>query len=172
MMKPLFLNPLPAHRADDESVLLRMEREGFVDEAVVTALVRDSHPGRSIAYPDDLALAADDLDFAGWRLSKTVTARSPEVPPHVIDAIVRRASPQVARTPERDSPHPMSRRWLAGLATLLFSAVVLALVARPETPFQTLLSPGKSAAAKPVSPHQTEPVKDSPGQTESSFGGR
>ena len=114
-MKPLCLTPLPAHRADDKSSLLVMEREGFVDEAVVTALVTGSHLGRSVADPDDLALAADDLDFAGWRLSKSATVRSAEVPPQVIDAIVRRALPPVTGDSKRGSWQSPSRRWwLAG----------------------------------------------------------
>ncbi len=125
-MKPLCLSPFPTRRADDDSASHLIERDGFVDEAVVTALVRDNYHGRSVAYPDDLALAADDLDFAGWSLTKSVPARSAEVPPQVIDAIVRRASPQVSRELRRDSSHPKSRRqWLAGLAVLIIAALIL-----------------------------------------------
>lgn len=114
-MNPLRLTPFPAHRADDKSTSRVMEREGFVDEAVVTALVTGSHLGRSMADPDDLALAADDLDFAGWRLSPSVNMRSAEVPPQVIDAIVRRALPPVTGESRRGSRQPASRRWwLAG----------------------------------------------------------
>ena len=152
MMKPLCLSPFPTRRADAESALHLMEREGFVDEAVVTALVRNSHLGRSIAYPDDLALAADDLDFAGWSLAKTLPTRSAEVPPQVIDAIVRRAtSPQVSRELRRDSRRPRNHRlWRIGLAISLIAAVIVLFAARPGTFFQTRLSSGKSTPTQPV----------------------
>ena len=130
-MTPLRLSPFPTHRADDKSTLLLMEREGFVDEAVVAALVTSRHSGRSVANPDDLALAADDLDFAGWLQSKSVTARSAEVPPQVIDAIVRRTLPPPTEQPLHGSRRSPSRRWwLTGLALLLvFPAVLLFLQA-------------------------------------------
>ena len=163
MMKPLSLSPFPTRRADDASALHLIEREGFVDEAVVTALVRDSLLGRRIAYPDDLALAADDLDFAGWSLSKTVPPRSAEVPPQVIDAIVRRASPQVSSELRRDSRHPRNRRqWLVGLATLPIAALIVLLAARPETFSQAPLSSGKSTVSQPAPLNKTEPVRQSP----------
>jgi hypothetical protein len=60
-----------------------MEKEGLVDEAVVMALISDTHSERSMAYPEDLALAAEDLDFAGWHLPATQAAgpRAAEIPP-------------------------------------------------------------------------------------------
>lgn len=142
-MKPLCLTPLPAHRADEQSSMLVMEREGFVDEAVVAALVTGNHLGRTMADPDDLALAADDLDFAGWRLSKSVTVRSAEVPPQVIDAIVRRALPPVTGEARRGSRQLVSRRWwVAGvLSILLLAAVLLALPSLLGLHFETLISP-------------------------------
>ena len=126
-MKPLCLNPFPTRRANDESAVNLIEREGFVDEAVVTALLRESHLGRSIAYPDDLALAADDLDFAGWSLPKPLPTRSAEVPPQVIDAIIRRATfPRATRELRRHSPRP----WLIGIALLLIAALIVLFAAR------------------------------------------
>lgn len=163
-MKPLFLTPLPVHRADDQSSMLLMEREGFVDEAVVTALVTGSHLGRSVADPDDLALAADDLDFAGWRISKSVPVRSAEVPPQVIDAIVRRTLPPVTGEPRRGSSRsPGSRWWVAGvLSASPFSTGVLALFRRVVRQFETLFSP----RSKPVPVKNDEPVKMSNEVTE------
>ena len=92
MMNSLRLSPLPSTRPSDESDSRSMEREGFVDEAVVMTLITETHPGRRVAYPEDLALAADDLDFAGWQLPVTHAARprAAEIPPHVTNAVVRR----------------------------------------------------------------------------------
>jgi hypothetical protein len=174
MMKPLCLSPLPAHRADEKSTLLLMEREGFVDEAVVTALVTRGHLGRSVADPDDLALAADDLDFAGWRLSKSVTVRSAEVPPQVIDAIVRRALPPVIGEPRCGSrPSASHRWWLTGLAGLLiFPMVVLMLPSHLGIKFDALLSPRIMTTTEPVPLKNDEPLKGSSELTEVSRIGR
>ena len=146
MIKPLCLSPFPTRRADDESPLPLMQREGFVDEAVVATLVRESQFGRSVAYPDDLALAVDDLDFAGWSFAKSVQPRSAEVPPQVIDAIVRRASPQVSSVLRSDT----RRQWLMGLAILLIAAVILLLAAHPEALLKTLPFSGKFTTSKAV----------------------
>jgi hypothetical protein len=164
MMNPLSLSPLPTLRSDDESDRHLMEREGFVDEAVVAALVKGNPPSRSAACPDDLALAADDFDFAGWRLSKAETVRSPEVPPQVIDAIVRRAAPPVVgRSRPESEPQAKYRWWFVGsagvIASLLFSILLLTLSARPGSHFEMLLSPRMLTTTKPVSAQQTEPAK-------------
>lgn len=162
MMNPLRVSPLPALRADPESDRLPMEREGFVDEAVVTALVNGGSYSRSAVYPDDLALAADDSDFAGWRLSKAVTMRSAEGPPQMIEAVVRRAAPPVVAEP--GPAHQASHRdWLARLAgaisTLLFSVLAFTSSPRPGWPFETPLSPEMLTAAKPVALQMDEPAK-------------
>ena len=82
-MNSLRLGPLPSTRLSAESGSLTMEKEGLVDEAVVMALISDTHSERSMAYPEDLALAAEDLDFAGWQLPATQAARprTAEIPP-------------------------------------------------------------------------------------------
>lgn len=177
MMNPLRLSPLPTLRADDESGSRLMEREGFVDEAVVAAIVKGNLHTRSVAYPDDLALAADDSDFAGWRLSKAVPARSPEVPPQVIDAIVRRAAPPVVSEPGlRLSRQGNHRWWLAGLAgvlsTMLFSVLLLSLSERSGSAFESLLSPKMFTSAKPAPAPKSEPAKPAPELTEVSPVGR
>ena len=167
MKTPLRLSPFPLVRDPDESGSLRMEREGFVDEAVVTALrMRPVHV-RSVAYLEDLALACDDQDFAGWRIAERLPVRNPEVPPQVIEAIVRRAAPPIVGEPGLGQPHHGSHRWwLAGLAgalsTLLFSLLLLTLSARPGTRFETILSPSNLTTAKPVSPPDDTKIKDSP----------
>ncbi len=124
-MNPLCLRPLPSCRYDDPSDSLMMEREGFVDESVVTAIMCGSRSARTMAYPDDLALAADDLDFAGWRFDPK-PPRAAEVPPQVIDAVVRRASPPVVSAGgTRPSSQSGRCRWLAGLAGV-FSTLLVA----------------------------------------------
>ncbi len=165
-MNPLSLSPLPTHRDDDPSSMRLMEREGFVDEAVVTALVRASHLGRSVADPTDLALAADDLDFAGWRLSRSVTVRSAEVPPQVIDAIVRRSMPSTTGKAKHSSqPSRRARWWVAGLAGVLILPVVLPSLF-PQLAgmnFGSLFSPERMTSSELVPVGNDEPVKGSSG---------
>lgn len=166
-MNPLPLRPLPSLRFDDESraQLMEMEHAGFVDEAAVTALMAGPRQPRISGFPEDLALAADDLDFAGWRLGPAPRSRGAEVPPQVIDAIVRRASPPPE--PGLGSPHHGGHRWwLAGLAgiltTLLFSLLLLSLSTRsevlPESP--PLATIPASQPPAPVKPLPTGPAPE------------
>lgn len=160
-MNPLPLRPLPSLRFDEKSraQLMEMEHDGFVDEAAVTALMAGPRQPRNSGFPEDLALAADDLDFAGWRLGPAPRSRGAEVPPQVIDAIVRRASPPPE--PGLGLPHHSGQRWwLAGLAgvltTLLFSLLLLSLSTRsevlPEPPsLATILASQPPAPAKQLS---------------------
>lgn len=172
MMNPLRLSPLPSTRANDEPGSLLMESEGFVDEAVVTALMTGPDNSRRVAYPEDLVLAADDLDFAGWQLSPALPVRrAAEVPPHVIDAILRRAAPPALEESGIGVPHRGNHRWwLAGLAgvlsTMLFSVLLLTLSSRPGTPFERDPSPGVLTAAKPTSPRTTGFLPVSPELTD------
>lgn len=174
-MNPLKLSPLPSTRPADESRSLAMEREGFVDEAVVLALITGpSHP-RRVSYPEDLALAADDLDFAGWQQPSAAPSRprTAEVPPHVIDAIVRRAAPPVLQETGISPPHHGAHRWwLAGLAgvlaTMLFSVLLLSLASRPEEPFEAISKSVKLTRATPPLPRTIPPLQASPELTDAS----
>ena len=158
-MNALRLSPFPSTRSEVDSPFLQMEREGFVDEEVVTALVTGSRSNRSMAYPEDLVLSVDDMDFAGWQLSPASPFRGAEVPPQVIEAIVRRAAPPVIQEPGLGLPHLGNHRWwLAGLAgvlsTMLFSVLLLSLSSRSGNHFETFSAPKalthpKSAAAEP-----------------------
>jgi hypothetical protein len=165
-MNSLGLRPLPSLRAEEESGSLLMEREGFVDEAVVSALVRaPHHPVRSMGQREDLALSADDMDFAGWRLSPTPAFTRTEVPPQVIDAIVRRAAPPMIEEPGLGNSHQGSHRWwLAGLAgvlsTMLFSVLLLTLSARPGMSYESVFSPHRLATPKPVVVEKPAPVAE------------
>lgn len=170
-MNPLGLSPLPSVRTEDESGSFLLERDGFVDEAVISAMVSaPHHPVRSAGYPEDLALAADDMDFAGWRLSKAVTVRRAEVPPQVIEAILRRAAPPAIAEPGIGASHQGSHRWwLAGLAgvlsTMLFSLLLLSLSARPGSRFE-ILSPQVLAPAKPLPVKDVQPAVATPELTD------
>lgn len=134
-MKPLRLSSLPTARQHEETGSLQIERDGFVDDEAVLALLNGPTHPRSSAYPEDLVLAADDLDFAGWRVASAPMPRPAEVPPQVIDAIIRRAAAPSATESGIGSPHTGSHRWwLAGLAgalsTLLFSVLLVSILSR------------------------------------------
>lgn len=116
-----------------------MEREGFVDEAAVLALIRGPRQPRSAACHEDLALAADELDFAGWQLPTAPKTRVTDIEPQVTAATIRRATPPVLDEPGIGIPHAGSHRWwLAGLAgafsTMLCSLLLLTLSSRPPAP--------------------------------------
>ena len=150
-------------RSEDDSPSLQMEREGFVDEAVVYALVSGPQSSRGMPYRGDLALAVDDMDFAGWQLSSSTPIRSAEVPPQVIDAIVRRAAPPVIAEPGLGLPHRGSHRWwLAGLAgalsTMLFSVLLLSLSSRTVGHFETMVPPRALTQPKTVAVEKAEPA--------------
>ena len=178
-MNSLRLSPLPSTRPSDESSSLTMEREGFVYEAAVTALITGSNPGsnpgRTTAYPEDLALAADDLDFAGWQLPATQAARprTAEIPPHVIDAIVRRAAPPLVAESGIGPPHHGTHRWwLAGLAgvlsTMLFTLLLLTLSSRPGESGPAL-PPAEAKISQPMLSRQAEAIQTPPELSATSF---
>lgn len=168
-MKTLRLRPLPSIRSRDESSSLTMEREGFVDEAAVMALITGSPPGRSTAYPEDLALAADDLDFAGWQLPAPQTARpqAAEIPARVANSITRRATPPLIAESGIGTPHHGTHRWwLAGLAgvlsTMLFTLLLLTLSFRPGESFGPTLPPAGATASQPMLSRQAETIQAPP----------
>lgn len=165
-MNPLRLSPLPSLRADDQSRSLLMEREGFVDEAVVLALMTSPLPIRSVAHLEDLALSSDDQDFAGWRLSPALQIGTESAP-----AVPRRATPPFIAEPGIGAPHLGGHRWwLAGLAgvlsTLLFSVLLLNLSSRPGSNFETIVSRGMLSSAKPVPVEKVDSPKIAPELTE------
>lgn len=175
-MTTLRLSPLPSHRPSDESGSRNMEKEGFVDEAVVTALISAPHFGRSMAYPADLALAADDLDFAGWQLPATQAARlqATEIPPEVINAIVRRAAPPLIAESGIGTPHHGAHRWwLAGLAgvlsTMLFTLLLLTLSSRPGESPGSIPPPTAATASQPMLSKQGKAIQAPPELTATTF---
>jgi hypothetical protein len=164
-MNRLKLTVLPTLRNDSAGDIPLMEKEGFVDEAVVLALLTGPVQARTLAGPDDLALPADDMDFAGWRLSNSFLPRSNRQPSpftEVGEAFGYRAAPPTLEEPVWDEPglgdpHRGTHRWwLAGLAgllsTLLFSLLLLTLSNRSQLEIE-----GISIIRKPPMP-KAEPA--------------
>jgi hypothetical protein len=150
-----------------------MEREGFVDEAVVLALINGPRQLRSAACHEDLALAADDLDFAGWQLPNNPPARVAETPLRVTPAISRRATPPVLVESGIGEPHHGAHRWwLAGLAgafsTMLFSLLLLTLSSRPPVSLDPAHAPVWVTRVKPVQPLTEPREKPAPALTDAS----
>lgn len=166
-MKTLRLPSLPSVRHDEESASLQIERDGFVDDEAVFALLNGPTYPRSSPFPEDLVLTADDLDFAGWQLANTPQVRPAEIPPQVIDAIVRRASPPLSIEPGIGSPHLGSHRWwLAGLAgalsTLLFALLLVSLSSRQQSNRESGASAAKPSRAEPVMLLEVAPKSEVP----------
>lgn len=170
-MNRLKLSVLPTLRNETAGEISLMEREGFVDDAVVMALLTGPVQPRTLANPNDLALPADDMDFAGWRLSKSLPERSiQQVSPFsaaddLSEPPVCRAAPPTLDEPGLGDPHRGTHRWwLAGLAgvlsTLLFSVLLLSLSNRSRLDIE-----GFSIIRKPVVP-ATEPVRPQPSAAE------
>jgi hypothetical protein len=159
-MTPLQLSPLPTARRDNEPLM--MEQDGFVDEECVTALVASPLvPSRHLGYPEDLALAVDDLDFAGWKLA-TRPEPKPTHPGTGWEIPARRPAPPVVDEPGLGSPHSGSHRWwLAGLAglfsTFLISTLLFSLSSRPGISFETLFTPRPISASATIHPDSAPP---------------
>lgn len=162
------------NRADNESESRRFEREGFVDEAVVTAMALPPPKtgGRMIACPDDLILAADDLDFAGWQVPAAAPWMAQDRNP-AQDLPSRRPAPPSIREPGLGQPHSGAHRWwLAGLAgalsTMLFSLLLLTLATRHDSDFEALFPQQKDSAAP--APVEASSAKAVPNLAETAVG--
>ena len=137
-MKHLKLSILPSLRTHEESSMPVMERDGFVDESVVLALVAGPTLTRQLADPGELVLSADDMDFAGWRLSNALPEHATRAVSFPSEASYRRPALPVLDEPGLGDPHHGSHRWwLAGLAgalsTMLFSLLLLTLSSRDNS---------------------------------------
>ncbi len=165
-MNPLHLSPLPVLRGEEESGSRVIEREGFVDEAAVAALVHGVPTGtRPMPDPEDLALAADDLDFAGWRLSPVPQARLIESFPQS-DEPIRRPAPPEFEQAGLGVPYSGGHRWwIAGLAgvlsTMLFSVLLLNLSLRSGTRLEVFFAPRPAAASQQPALEKNPPVEAS-----------
>jgi hypothetical protein len=137
-MQPLRLRPLPALRPNESGISSGLERDGFVDDDVALAIVAGPVSSRFTPVHTDLALTAEDLDFAGWQIfpapsAATIPART--VPEDAAPPPLRRPAEPSLEEPGIGMCHRGSHRWwLAGLAgfvfTLLASVLLLSLSTR------------------------------------------
>jgi hypothetical protein len=171
-MTPLHLSPFPSLRIDEIPGKPVTEREDFVDDAVVMALVAGPITQRNAPSSAELALAVDDMDFAGWCLTPA-PAIPRDKPPHPLSspapsAPQSRPAPPIQNEPGLGDPHRGNHRWwLAGLAgalsTLLFSLLLLSLSARPISEhsdhliIERLTKPRPSAAIEMTAPRNPTP---------------
>ena len=139
-MQPLKLSPLPSAMPVEETPSAIRGECGFVDEAVVRALM--AGPVFTPVLQNERAKAAAKgtaLDFAGWSLPTPAVAA-------VIPENTRRPSPPVLAESGLDEPHRGPHRWwLAGMAgatcSLLFTVLLIHLtthVSRESENFITL----------------------------------
>lgn len=148
------LSPLPRQNSDVDRGESDLQRDGFVDDEVILALVAGPSASRPQANPQDLALAADEMDFAGWSLPAELP-----LPPVTSETLTqRRAAPPELEEPGIGEPHRGSHRWwLAGLAgalsTMIFTMVLIAISNRPAPSVDviTLIRPQPKAQNLPKS---------------------
>lgn len=139
-MTPLSLAPLPTTRADEDSIPWKNGQVGFVDDAVVARLLSPVGASRRGSCPEDLVLAADDMDFAGWQLAPAPSPSAFRGTDDIIETpplSFRRATPPAAMESGTGSLNGSSHRWwLAGLAgvlaALLVTLLLLVLSSRPD----------------------------------------
>lgn len=161
-MTPLPLSQMPSPRvADTDAAALRCP-DGFVDDHVVLAIAAGPVLQRETAVPGDLALAADECDFAGWNLAPPPQPEKRtriSQPIHQPVAADRRAEPPALAEPGIGPPHHGDHRWwVAGLAgafsTALFTTLLLTLSSRsiPLAEETIFAAPRPSAAQEPAAP--------------------
>jgi len=136
-MNKLNLAPLPTIRDDEENAPRSADMHGFVDDAVIQSIMTGPVSQRNQGLREDLALSADDDDFAGWHF----TAPSPfremaETSTPLKTSPPRRAVAPVYTESGIGTPHTGSHRWwVAGfggaLTTLLLSYLLITLAHRP-----------------------------------------
>ena len=145
-MKPLFLNPLPSTRSENGTYAHLRVEDDFVEDAVIRAvMLRQNSLGRGRSNSNDLALAADDQDFAGWQAPDLFAEQS--LPPRSQLAPSESPSPALHREPEIDvlNVAPVRRNWwwLSGISACFAIGLGVWLMmdptAAPNQTFQTLL---------------------------------
>lgn len=163
-MKPLELSHMPCPRSGDVDPP-RMPA-GFVDEEVALSLITGPVAPRGRIRHEDLALPADESDFAGWNLG-AAPKRAPNPEKRLVRAVesaapetYRRAQPPAMIEPGIGQPHRGGHRWwIAGVAgalsTFLFTALLLSLSSRSvplseEIFFSTPRMPTAKPTARPA----------------------
>lgn len=157
MSHSLNLSPLPSVRSQEDSNALFLEREGFVDEEAVSALVAQPFHTRTVPSPHDFVLTLDDMDYAGWHnASPTAVKRTAEVPPQVINAIVRHSAPPARLEFNPKAPAPDDTRWwlaaVGGVFTaLLASAIFVGVSPGPRKALENFFT-NAAAVLSPTDP--------------------
>jgi hypothetical protein len=126
---PLDLKPLPTWPSQQTPAFAKTTEPGFVDDSVIEDILRRSSRPAALNSNQELALSADDMDFAGWHaISRPVAEpETPALPPKQEFSPV--TEPGLGN-PQRETP----RWWLAGLATvgsLIALSLSLMTVQRP-----------------------------------------
>lgn len=67
-MDTLSLTPMPFENSAEARGYRRVRNEGFVDEAVVLAVIAQGPYERIFVKSEDMVLASNENDFAGWAL--------------------------------------------------------------------------------------------------------
>ena len=159
-MKPLELSHMPCPRTGD--VVPPRMAGGFVDEDVALSLITGPVAPRGRVRHEDLALPADESDFAGWNLAAAPeSALRPEKrelrpPETAVPDTYRRAQPPAMIEPGIGQPHRGGHRWwIAGLAgalsTFLFTVLLVSLSSRPiPLSEEILFSAPRMPTAKPT----------------------
>ncbi len=155
-MDKLSFSPLPFTRTEDIAGSLWIEREGFVDESIVAAMAIGPRYERSITYPQDLALAADDLDFAGWCLSEPQALTPAAFPIEQVHETFMPVASEISASESTRQPIPVASGRLV-LITVLLSVLTVGAALHTFSPeskflFRKLLSQasllhGESTAA-------------------------
>jgi hypothetical protein len=160
------LNPfttLPSTRFSSPSEMPVLERDGFVDDSVIQAILAGPVSPRQVWNPGDLVLAADEMDFAGWQLTNRVPdfeKVEAALPP---EPLPRRAAPPVLEEPGLGEPHRGTHRWwIAGLAGA-FSMLLFSLLLFSLSQHEKLEAKGLSTAPLPAARQETPvPVVSEP----------
>ena len=130
------------------------ESDGFVDEDVVLEMITGGSRSRVMPASRDLALPAEDIDFAGWTMPEPLPSRF--TPPSVSTSPIQNR-PTPARTWQKETPPPReniaSRWWFACLVGITFSlslgALLFALVDRGLVPWGGIQQPAEQDIHQP-----------------------
>ncbi|MFT4175951.1 MAG: hypothetical protein QM627_04785 [Luteolibacter sp.] len=141
-MNPLNLNPLPTARDEENRASRPPQEHGFIDDAVIHSLLAGPAATRSRSNQQDLALSADDNDFAGWQFPAPASTVLPASAPVRASALAADThfdpEPEVGprkplfaprsleyTEPETDAVHANKHHWWIAAAAVIMSALLL-----------------------------------------------
>ncbi len=145
-MKPLFLDPLPSTRCENETYPNLRVEDDFVEDSVIRAVMLGQNSFvRRRSNINDLALTANDQDFAGLQLSHR-SLQSAAMTPYLSDQS-RVPHPTFTPLPESNTKAGTAvhryRWWLPGVSAFfaigLGAWMLIEPVELPNRAFNTLL---------------------------------